>query len=212
MAVVPVGGLVAESGCDLAPALFLSIRAPPVGGRAIPESGRCNCISKDLRVNEAIRAREVRLVDENGEQLGIVPVRDALRIAQEKGLDLVEVAPMAKPSVCRIMDYGKFKYEESKREREARKKQKIVSIKEVKMRPSIEDHDFDVRARQAERFLRDGDKVKCTIMFRGREIVHSDLGRAVLDRLVDRVKELCVIERAARVEGRNMTMILNPKD
>ena len=172
----------------------------------------CKCISKDLRVNEAIRAREVRLVDVNGEQLGILPAREALRIAQEKGLDLVEVAAIAKPPVCRIMDYGRFKYEESKREREARKKQKIVSIKEVKMRPSIEDHDFDVRARQAERFLRDGDKVKCTIMFRGREIVHADLGKAVLDRLVERVKELCVVERAARVEGRNMVMILNPKE
>lgn len=151
-------------------------------------------------------------MDDNGEQLGIVPGREAVRIAFEKGLDLVEVAPNAKPPVCRIMDYGKFKYEESKREREARKKQKVVSIKEVKMRPNIEDHDFDVRARQTERFLQDGDKVKCTIMFRGREIVHADLGKAVLERLVERVRDLCVIERAPKVEGRNMIMILSPKE
>lgn len=151
-------------------------------------------------------------MDDNGEQLGIVPAREAVRIAFEKGLDLVEVAPNAKPPVCRIMDYGKFKYEESKREREARKKQKVVSIKEVKMRPNIEDHDFDVRTRQTERFLQDGDKVKCTIMFRGREIVHADLGKAVLERLVERVRDLCVIERAPKVEGRNMIMILSPKE
>lgn len=151
-------------------------------------------------------------MDVGGEQLGIVPGRDAQRIAFEKGLDLVEVAPTAKPPVCRIMDYGKFKYEESKREREARKKQKVVSIKEVKMRPNIEDHDFDVRTRQTERFLQDGDKVKCTIMFRGREIVHADLGKAVLERLVERVRDLCVIERAPKVEGRNMIMILSPKE
>ena len=151
-------------------------------------------------------------MDDNGEQLGIVPAREAVRIAFEKGLDLVEVAPNAKPPVCRIMDYGKFKYEESKREREARKKQRVISIKEVKMRPNIEDHDFDVRLKQTERFLQDGDKVKCTIMFRGREIVHADLGKAVLERLVERVKDICLVERPPKVEGRNMIMILSPKD
>lgn len=165
-----------------------------------------------MRVNEAIRAREVRLVDATGEQLGVVSGRDALRIAQEKGMDLVEVAPTAKPPVCRIMDYGKFKYEESKRERESRKKQKIISVKEVKMRPGIEDHDFEVRFRQTEKFLKEGDKIKCTIMFRGREVVHAELGKAVLDRLLERVKDLCVVERPAKLEGRNMTMILSPKD
>lgn len=173
---------------------------------------RWYCIPKDLRVNEAIRAREVRLVDENGTQLGIVSWRDAMRTAQERGLDLVEVAPLAKPPVCRIMDYGRYKYEESKREHEARKKQKIINIKEVKMRPNIDDHDFEVRYRQTERFLKDGDKVKATIMFRGREIVHAELGKAVLDRLLERVAGLCVIEKPAKVEGRNMTMILAPKD
>lgn len=161
-------------------------------------------------MNHQVRAREVRLIDENGEQLGIMSGRDAQRIAEERGLDLVEVAPNARPPVCRIMDYGKYKYEESKREREARKKQKVINVKEVKMRPNIDDHDFQVRARQAERFLQDGDKVKCTIMFRGRQIVHADLGKKVLDRLLEQVQPLCIVERPARVEGRNMIMILNP--
>lgn len=181
--------------------------------RAARNIGRCQRISsKDLRLNEAIRAREVRLVDADGSQLGIVPVRDALRIAGEKALDLVEVAPTAKPPVCRIMDYGKFRYEESKREREARKKQKIISIKELKMRPNIEDHDFDVRVKQAEKFLKEGDKIKCTIMFRGREIVHAENGKVVLDRLLDRIQDLVVVERPPKVEGRNMIMILSPRN
>lgn len=159
-----------------------------------------------------IRAREVRLVDADGSQLGIVVGRDALRIAQEKGLDLVEVAPLAKPPVCRIMDYGKFKYETQKREREARKKQKVVMVKEIKMRPNIEDHDFEVRVRSAEKFLKEGDKIKATIMFRGREIVHAELGKEVLDRLLARITDYCVVERPAKVEGRNMIMILAPKN
>lgn len=166
---------------------------------------------KDLRVNEAIRAREVRLVSPDGEQLGIVPTREALHVAVEKGLDLVEVAPSARPSVCRIMDYGKYKYETSKKEREARKKQKTVTIKEVKMRLSIENHDFDVKAKNALRFLKDGDKVKATIMFRGREIVHASLGKTLLDRLAEVLKEEAVVERPAKVEGRNMVMVLAPR-
>ncbi len=168
-------------------------------------------ISKDLRVNEAIRSREVRLIDEAGEQLGILPIREALRIAQERGVDLVEVAPSARPPVCRLMDFGKFKYEQSKKEREARKKQKIVDVKEVKMRPSIEEHDFEVKVKSAERFLKEGDKVKCTIMFRGREIAHSDLGRKLLERFTARLQDIASIERTPRVEGRNMIMILTPK-
>lgn len=162
-------------------------------------------------MNEAIRAREVRLVDENGQQLGIVSGREAQRLASEKGLDLVEVAPQARPPVCRIMDFGKYKYEQQKREREARKNQKVITIKEIKMRPNIDGHDFEVRVRNAERFLKEGDKIKCTIMFRGREIVHSELGKQVLDRLLKRVQDLCVVERHAKVEGRNMIMILAPK-
>lgn len=162
-------------------------------------------------MNEQIRAREVRLVSETGEPIGIMSLREALRIAQDRGLDLVEVAPMARPPVCRLMDYGKFKYEQSKRDREARKKQKVIDLKEIKMRPNIEEHDFEVRVRSAERFLRDGDKIKATIMFRGREIVHADLGKQVLDRLAERVRDLGVVERPAKVEGRNMIMILAPR-
>jgi len=151
------------------------------------------------------------LVDANGEQLGIVPISEALRIAQERGLDLVEVAPNARPVVCRLMDYGKFKYEQSKRERLARKRQKTVNIKELKMRPRIEDHDFEVKVRNAHRFLTDGDKVKATIMFRGREIVHADLGKKLLIRLAERLSDVAVVERQPKVEGRNMVMILAPK-
>lgn len=164
-----------------------------------------------MRINEEIRVREVRLVGVEGEQLGVMGFRDALRIAQEKNLDLVEVAPTAKPPVCRIMDYGKYKFEQSKREREARKKQKIISVKEVKLRPNIENHDFEVKARNAIRFLEDGDKVKVTIMFRGRQITHPELGRLLCIRLAEVCKPHANVERDARVEGRNMIMILAPK-
>jgi translation initiation factor IF-3 len=156
--------------------------------------------------------REVRLVDDAGEQVGILPTRDALRMAFDRQLDLVEVAPTAKPPVCRIMDFGKFRYEQSKRDREARRKQKIVTIKELKMRPNIEEHDFQVRLRNCQRFLREGDKVKATITFRGREITHSELGRQVLVRLAEAIKDLGFIEREPRVEGRNMVMILSARE
>jgi len=164
-----------------------------------------------LRINEEIRAREVRVVSGTGEQLGIMNVRDALRLAGEQQLDLVEVAPNAKPPVCRIMDYGKYKYEQSKREKEAKKKQKVINIKEVKLRPNIEDHDFETKAKNAVRFLKDGDKVKATIMFRGREMSHTELGKVLLDRLAELVKDIAVIERHPKVEGKNMIMILSPK-
>lgn len=167
-------------------------------------------ISKDLRINEEIRAREVRLVGEEGEQLGILSGRDALQIAHEKSLDLVEIAPTAKPPVCKLMDYGKFKYEQSKKDKEARKKHKVTEIKEVKLRPNIEDHDFETKARNAQRFLNDGDKVKVTIMFRGREITHPDLGKKLCLRLAEFVKVEANIEREPKLEGRNMIMILTP--
>jgi len=163
-------------------------------------------------VNGEIRAREVRLVGTDGQQLGIMPLREALRIAQEQGLDLVEVAPQARPPVCRIMDFGKYKYEQSKREREARKKQRIINIKEVKLRPGIEEHDFQVKARNALRFLEDGDKVKVTVMFRGREISHPELGEKLCWRLADQVSEIASVERPPKLEGRNMVMILAPKN
>jgi translation initiation factor IF-3 len=169
-------------------------------------------ISKDsLRVNEEIRVREVRVVSDTGEQLGIMLAREAIRLATEQQLDLVEVAPTAKPPVCRIMDFGKFKYEQQKREKEVKKKQKIVSLKEVKLRPGIEDHDFDVKLKNAQRFLADGDKVKVTIMFRGRELSHPELGRQLLVKMADILKETVNIEREPRLEGKNMIMIVAPK-
>ena len=151
------------------------------------------------------------MISPEGEQLGIVSLQEGLAKAQEYDLDLVEVAPQANPPVCRIMDYGKYKYEQQKREREARKRQKSVTVKEIKMRPNIEDHDFDVKARNAQRFLKDGDKVKCTIMFRGREIIHKEIGRKVLERLAEAVQEFAQIERPPTMEGRNMVMVLAPK-
>jgi len=168
-------------------------------------------ISKDFRINDEIRVRDIRVVDTDGNQLGIMPTREALKLAEEKQLDLVEIAPQAKPPVCRIMDFGKYKYEQSKREKEARKKQKIIDIKEVKMRPNIEDHDFLVKAKNAARFLKDGDKVKATMIFRGREIVHTQLGRVLLVRLAEDLKDICNVERQPKLEGKNMIMILTPK-
>ncbi|MCL2166424.1 MAG: translation initiation factor IF-3 [Clostridiales bacterium] len=169
-------------------------------------------ISKDgFRVNEEIKAQEIRLVGETGEQLGIMSPRDAMQIAEENGLDLVEVAPAAKPPVCKIMDVGRYKYEQSKREREARKRQHLISVKEVKLRPNIEDNDFTTKIRNAIRFLEEGDKVKVTIMFRGREMSHTELGRELLARVADVVKDQGNVERSAKIEGRNMSIIISPK-
>jgi translation initiation factor IF-3 len=143
--------------------------------------------------------------------LGIMSGRDALQLAQERHLDLVEIAPTAKPPVCRIMDYGKYRYEQQKRDKEARKKQKTFDIKEVKLRPGIEDHDFGVKFKNAVRFLEDGDKVKVTIMFRGRELSHPELGEVLLKKMAEQLKDMAVIERAPKLEGRNMIMIVAPK-
>ncbi|PKM42331.1 MAG: translation initiation factor IF-3 [Firmicutes bacterium HGW-Firmicutes-8] len=164
-----------------------------------------------MRINEEIRGKEVRLLSPEGEQLGIVLVKEALRMAVEKELDLVEIAPNAKPPVCRIMDFGKFKYEQSKREKEARKKQKIISVKEVKIRPNIEDNDLIVKTKNAVKFLKEGDKVKVTLMFRGREMAHAELGKKLLARVAETTQEVATIERHPKVEGRNMIMILAPK-
>ena len=164
-----------------------------------------------MRINEEIHIREVRVTSAEGEQLGIMLTRDALRMAEEQHLDLVEVAPKAKPPVCRIMDFGKFRYEQQKREKEAKKKQKTINIKEVKLRPNIDEHDFNVKLKNALRFVEEGNKVKVTIMFRGRELSHPELGRAVLDRAAERMSALVTIERGAKLEGKNMTMILSPK-
>ena len=164
-----------------------------------------------MRINEESRIREVRVTDENGEQLGIMQTRDALRLAEERHLDLVEVAPKARPPVCKIMDFGKYRYEQQKRDKEARKKQKVVTIKEVKLRPNIEQHDFDVKLKNAQRFIEEGNKVKVTIMFRGRELSHPEIGSTVLDKIAKALGDTVSVERAAKLEGKNMTMILSPK-
>lgn len=164
-----------------------------------------------MRINEEIRAREVRVIGSDGEQLGIMSGRDAQQLAYEKHLDLVEIAPTAKPPVCRIMDYGKYRYEQQKREKESRKKQKTFDIKEVKLRPGIEEHDFNVKFKNAVRFLEDGDKVKVTIMFRGRELSHPELGEVLLNKMAAQLKETAVVERQPKLEGKNMIMIVAPK-
>ena len=164
-----------------------------------------------MRINEEIRAREVRVITADGEQLGIMSGRAAQQLAVERHLDLVEIAPTAKPPVCKIMDYGKFRYEQQKREKEARKKQKTFDIKEVKLRPGIEDHDFNVKYKNAVRFLEDGDKVKVTIMFRGRELSHPERGEVLLNKMAEQLKEIAIVERVPKLEGKNMIMIVAPK-
>ena len=170
-------------------------------------------IFKELRINEEIRAKEVRLVSEDSEeQFGVLDVRKALDIAHGRDLDLVEIAPNAKPPVCKMMDYGKYRFDQLKREKEAKKNQKTITLKEVKLRLNIEDHDFETKARNAEKFLKSGNKVKVTIMFRGREITHPDLGLALCKKMAERLSDVSQTEKAAKVEGRNMTMILAPKN
>jgi len=167
-------------------------------------------ITREFRINDRIRVREVRLIDDEEGQVGIVPLYQALQMARDKGLDLVEVAPNAVPPVCRILDYGKFKYEQSKKEREARKHQHNVVLREVRMKPKIDDHDVGVRMRTVEKLLKEGDKVKVSVMFRGREVTHPQIGRALLERIYERVKDIGIIEKPASMEGRFMTMILTP--
>ncbi|MDH7569560.1 MAG: translation initiation factor IF-3 [Armatimonadota bacterium] len=162
-------------------------------------------------MNHRIRAREVRLIDEQGEQRGIVTLRAALDMALEKGMDLIEVAPNAVPPVCKIMDYGKFKYEQSKRESEARKKARATELKTVRLEPQIDDHDLEFKLRSIQKFLKEGDKVKVTVMFRGRSITHPEFGRRLLDRIVQECQELGNVEHSPGFEGRSMTMILSPK-
>lgn len=153
----------------------------------------------------------MRVVDQNGEQLGVISVDRAISLAAESGLDLVEVAPNAEPPVCKILDFGKFKYEAQKKRNEARKKQKTIEVKEIKMRPSIDEHDYQVKVRNMRRFLDEGDKVKVTIRFRGRELSHQDLGMKVLDRVRDELDELSKVEQIPKMEGRQMVMVISPR-
>ncbi len=168
-------------------------------------------IDTKIRVNERIRAREIRVIDDEGGQLGIMTPTAALALAQEKGLDLVEVSPTAVPPVCRILDYGKYLYQQNKKQHDAKKKQKQIQVKEVKFRPKTEEHDYQFKKKHIVRFLGDGDKVKATIMFRGREMAHPDYGRRILERLKQELLEAALVESDARMEGRFLFMILAPK-
>ncbi len=167
-------------------------------------------ISRDVRINREIRAREVRVIDSEGKQLGILPLVEALRVAANADLDLVEVSPKSEPPVCRIMDFGKFKYQQSKKAHDAKKKQAVVHLKEVKLRAKTEEHDLEFKLRHIERFLKEGNKTKVTIIFRGREITHSDLGKQMMGRIAEKAKEWGKIEQPAKFEGRNYVMILAP--
>ncbi len=165
----------------------------------------------DLMINEQIRDREVRLIGENGEQLGIVPVREAMKLAEDAGLDLVKIAPTAKPPVCKIVDYGKYKYEQLRKEKEARKKQKIIEIKEIRLSPNIDTNDLNTKVNAARKFLTKGDKVKITLRFRGREMAHMNNSKHILDDFAESLSDISVIEKAPKVEGRSMTMFLTEK-
>jgi translation initiation factor IF-3 len=166
---------------------------------------------KDLRINEGIRVREVRLIDADGNQKGIVPTIQALQLAREAGLDLVEVAPQAQPPVCKILDYGKYKFELEKKTREARKHQKQIRIKEIRMQPKIDGHDLEFKTRHVREFLDEGNKVKVTVRFRGRELAHTEFGREVLEKILQMLGDSFTVEKPAQMEGRTMSLLLNPK-
>ncbi|MFG1401464.1 translation initiation factor IF-3 [Xanthobacter sediminis] len=163
------------------------------------------------RVNEEIRIREVQLIDQEGQNRGVVAIRDALALAQEAGLDLVEISPNSAPPVCKILDYGRFKYQNQKKASEARKKQKVVEVKEIKLRPGIDDHDYEVKMRAMQRFFEEGDKVKVTLRFRGREMAHQDIGYKLLQKLKEEVSTIAKVEAEPMLEGRQMIMILAPR-
>ena len=163
------------------------------------------------QINEEIRDKEVRLIDSDGSQLGIVTIQQAMDTAMQRGLDLVKIAPKAEPPVCRVMDYGKFRFEQAKKEKEARKNQKVVDIKEVRLSAKIDVADFNVRVKQAEKFLKGGDKVKASIRFRGREMAHTDIGLTVMQRFAEACTEFGTVEKAAKLEGRQMLMFIAPK-
>ena len=168
-------------------------------------------IAKRINVNRRIRAKEVRLIDPDGKQLGVLPLMEALETAQSHGLDLVEVAPNVSPPVCRIMDYGRYKYQQSKKLQEAKKRQSTFQVKEIKIRPMTGEHDLQVKMRHIKRFLHNRDKVKVSIIFRGRELAYTNLGGALLQRVAEETSELAIVEQEARREGRIMVMVLTPK-
>ena len=166
---------------------------------------------KELRINGSIRVREVRLIDENGKQLGIIPTVEAFQRAADLGLDLVEVAPQSNPPVCKILDYGKYKFEQEKKIRESKKKQKLIKMKEIRMQPKIEIHDLKFKAKHIKEFLDDGNKVKVTVRFRGRELAHTELGKVVLEKVLELLEDGFNVDKQPQMEGRFMSMILSPK-
>ncbi|OGC86503.1 MAG: translation initiation factor IF-3 [candidate division Zixibacteria bacterium RBG_19FT_COMBO_42_43] len=167
---------------------------------------------KELRVNERIRIPQVRVIGADGEQIGVLPTREAVKIALEKGLDLVEVSPYSRPPVCRIMNYGKYRYEQQKKAKDAKKKQHVIVLKEMHFRPKTEEHDYQFKTRHIREFLEDGNKVKVMVDFRGREMAHMDFGYKILERLINDLQDVGVIEQKAKQEGRNIIMIMMPKN
>lgn len=166
---------------------------------------------QSTQINEQIRDREIRVIGDDGEQLGIMSAKDALKLAEERDLDLVKISPNAKPPVCKIMNYGKFKFDQAKKEKEAKKNQKVTTVKEVRLSATIDTHDVEVKAKNATKFLQAGDKVKVSIRFKGRQMSHKEIGEDVMNSFFDLLKEVGVIEKPARIEGRSMIMILAPK-
>jgi translation initiation factor IF-3 len=189
------------------------VHSPRLAGDDPKEQGlnqRDQRTNRDARTNRRIKAREVRVIGASGEQLGVLTIDQALSKAQEEGMDLVEVSPLAKPPVCKIMDYGKFKYLEKKKQNEAKKNQVVVLLKEIKFRPRTEEHDYNVKIKKVREFLEDSNKARITVMFRGREMSHRELGQKVLQEIIEDLKDVAVIEAAPRMEGRQMFMILAP--
>ena len=168
-------------------------------------------IKQELPINGQIREREVQVIDENGEKLGVMPIKEAISVAEEKDLDLVLVAPTGKPPVCKIMNYGKYKFEQAKKEKEARKKQKTVELKEIRITPNIDEHDFEFKCRNARKFLDDGAKVKITVRFKGREVNNVKLGENVLEKFIQELEDISVVEKKPKLEGRNMFIMLSKK-
>lgn len=200
-------GRVCSCGCGGASALLFCVRAlrPNVEGGA-------SAISIVMhQLNEDIRDKELRLIGSDGEQLGIMSADEALRVADERGMDLVKISPQANPPVCKLMDYGKFRFEQGKREKEARKNQHVVEIKEIRMSPGIDVGDFNVKLKNAQKFLTEGNRVKVSVRFRGREMAHTDIGRKLLDKFAEQCAEIANVDKGAKLEGRNMSMFLSPK-
>lgn len=168
-------------------------------------------IKQELPINEKIRAKEVQLIGDTGEKLGVIDFRQALEMAQEKKLDLVLVSPQANPPVCKIMNYGKYKFEQAKKEKEAKKKQKVVEVKEIRITPNIEEHDFSFKAKNARKFIEDGNKLKVTVKFRGREVNNSELGEQVLNRFIETLSDIANVDKAPKLEGKNMFIMLSKK-